>query len=263
MEGNSPTPPLPHSPTLPLRIGVVRDSAFHFYYPENLEALQDRGAQLVEINALESPCLPEVDALYLGGGFPETHAARLASNESFRASLRQAIEAGLPVIAECGGLIYLGEGLVEGDAFYPFVGVFPVTFALGQRPQGHGYTILEADQANPFFPKGAVLRGHEFRYVRVLRSGWVNQAFRMVRGTGFDGQRDGLVYRNVLATFTHVHAGGTPEWAEAVVRCAAAWQQRGKGREGESRENFLYVSENDREAVGQAARRSGITPPQT
>jgi cobyrinic acid a,c-diamide synthase len=210
----------------PLRIGLIRDSAFHFYYPENLEALEARGARLVEISALDAPRLPEVDALYVGGGFPETHAARLAANEGFRTSLRQAIDEGLPVVAECGGLIYLSEGIQEGERFHPLVGVFPVAFVLDPRPQGHGYTLLEADEPNPFFPVGTTLKGHEFRYSRVLRCGPLRTAFRVARGYGFDGQREGLIYRNVLATFTHVHASGAPEWADALVRRAAACRLR-------------------------------------
>ncbi|MBI3013723.1 MAG: cobyrinate a,c-diamide synthase [Candidatus Tectomicrobia bacterium] len=205
-----------------VRIGVVRDSAFTFYYPENLEALERLGATLVEINALTDPDLPPLDALYIGGGYPETHAGTLAANSGFRKALRREIEAGLPVIAECGGLIYLGEAMVMEGVAQPMVGVFPVTFELGSRPQGHGYTRVEVGETNPFFAAGTVLRGHEFRYSRVrgARPGALRMAFRMERGYGFDGKRDGLVYKNVLASFCHFHAGGTREWASALVRQA-------------------------------------------
>ena len=229
-----------------IRIGVVRDSAFTFYYPENLEALQQQGAEIVEVNALKDPGLPPLDALYIGGGYPETHAAALAANGAFRATLRREIEAGLPVIAECGGLIYLGEAMVMDGVVHPMVGIFPVTFELGKRPWGHGYACLEVEEANPFFAIGTVLRGHEFRYsfVRDARTEALRLAFRMQRGTGFDGERDGLVYKNVLASFCHFHAAGTREWAVAIVRQAyfhaerrrvmAGWADAHSGRGAEA-----------------------------
>jgi cobyrinic acid a,c-diamide synthase len=205
-----------------IRIGVVRDSAFTFYYPENLEALERQGAEIVEINALKDPGLPLLDALYIGGGYPETHAAALAANGAFRATLRREIEAGLPVIAECGGLIYLSEAMVMDGVAYPMVGVFPVIFELGKRPWGHGYAVVEVDAPNPFFAPGTVLRGHEFRYsyVRSARTEDLRMAFRMQRGTGFDTKRDGLTCKNVLASFCHFHAAGTREWAAAIIRQA-------------------------------------------
>lgn len=220
-----------------VRIGVVRDSAFTFYYPENLEALERQGAEIVEVNALRDPHLPALDALYIGGGYPETHAAALAANVGFRQALGRAIEAGLPVIAECGGLIYLGESMVMDGVAHPMVGVFPVTFELGQRPWGHGYAVVEVEEPNPFFAPGSLLRGHEFRYsyVRSARMEALRLAFRMERGTGFDAKRDGLTYKNVLASFCHFHAAGTPEWAPGILRQAHFHAERRRvaaGRRG-------------------------------
>lgn len=211
-----------------IRVGVVRDRAFTFYYPENLEALERLGARLVEVSALAAPELPPLDALYIGGGYPETHAAALAANAGFRASLRAAIEAGLPVVAECGGLIYLSEAMLMDGAAHPLVGIFPVTFELGKRPWGHGYTSLAVAGGNAFFPSGATLRGHEFRYsyVKAMRAEALRFAFRMQRGRGFDGERDGLVYKNVLASFTHFHALASPGWAEALMREARRHHDR-------------------------------------
>lgn len=206
------------------RIGVIRDSAFQFYYPENLEELAKAGAALTEISALQNKELPEIDLLYIGGGFPETHAAALAENNEFRASLRKAIESGLPVYAECGGLMYLGESLVLQGKAYPMVGVLPVVFGLERRPQGHGYTILEVQKPNPFFLEGSILRGHEFHYSRVLhwRDAQCHFVFSVKRGHGFDGNWDGLCYKNVLALYTHIHALGTKEWAGALIQKAVS-----------------------------------------
>jgi cobyrinic acid a,c-diamide synthase len=211
-----------------VRVGVIRDNAFTFYYPENLEALEEQGIEIVVVNSLEDPGLPALDALYIGGGYPETHAAALADNASFRHALRREIEAGLPVIAECGGLIYLGESMVMDGVAHPMVGVFPVTFELGKRPWGHGYAVVEVDAPNPFFAPGSVLRGHEFRYsyVRSAQTEDLRMVFHMQRGTGFDTKRDGLTYKNVLASFCHMHAAGTPEWAGAVVRQAHFYAER-------------------------------------
>jgi cobyrinic acid a,c-diamide synthase len=208
--------------SLPPVIGVVKDSAFQFYYPENLQALVARGAILIEISAVRERELPGLDALYIGGGFPEIHAERLADNLSFRRSLREAIENGLPVYAECGGLMYLGENLNLGDRNYPMVGALPVTFSMEKRPQGHGYTLLEVERENPFYSPGQVLRGHEFHYSRVLsvKEDRVYFAFRVKRGAGIKDQKDGMGYKNVLATYSHVHALGCEEWAEGLIRRA-------------------------------------------
>ena len=201
------------------RIGYLHDAAFQFYYPDNLEALAAAGAELVAINALRDRELPALDALYIGGGFPETSAPALAANQSFRESVRQAANAGLPIYAECGGLIYLGKSITLEGVEYPLAGVFPVRFGLARKPQAHGYTELLVERENPFYPVGSVIRGHEFRYSTV--ESWPGAAAELVlamrRGTGFSRGRDGLRFNNVLALYTHVHALGTPEWAAALV----------------------------------------------
>ncbi len=212
-------------------IGVIRDSAFQFYYPENFEELERMGARLIEVSALTEKRLPEVDALYIGGGFPETHSIALAENVSFRRSLFKAVEEGLPVYAECGGLMYLGKSLLLDKKRYPMVGVFPITFSLERKPQAHGYTVVEVSGENPFYPRGTVLKGHEFHYSRVIEFGkrdGVTFSFMMKRGQGIRQKSDGVCYRNVLATYTHLHAYGAPQWAEGLVRKAAVYK-KGKG----------------------------------
>ncbi|MEK7307878.1 MAG: cobyrinate a,c-diamide synthase, partial [Nitrospirota bacterium] len=151
-----------------LKIGVIKDSAFQFYYPENFEELEKLGAKLVNISALRAKKLPDIDLLYIGGGFPEIHAIALANNTGFKNSLRRAVENGLPVYAECGGLMYLGKSITVKNKIYPMAGVFPITFSLEEKPQAHGYTILKAVKTNPYFSKNSVLKGHEFHYSRVL-----------------------------------------------------------------------------------------------
>jgi cobyrinic acid a,c-diamide synthase len=211
----------------PVTIGVIKDTAFQFYYSENIEALTDRGAKVIPISALDDKTLPSVDALYIGGGFPETHAGQLAANEPFRRSLKEAAEAGLPIYAECGGFIYLGESLTIGDRRFPMVGALPVAFGMEKKPQGHGYTHLAIDRDNPFFPVGQVITGHEFHYCRILSCGndETHTAFHVLKGTGMDGQRDGLCRKNVLAGFSHLHALGTPEWADAMIDRARQYRR--------------------------------------
>ena len=119
-----------------MTIGVLQDAAFQFYYSENLEALENAGAHLVSINALSDSRLPELDGLYIGGGFPETSAKELAANTSFRQSVKQAADNGLPIYAECGGLIYLGNSIVLEGKEFPLVGVFPVRFAMSAETPG-------------------------------------------------------------------------------------------------------------------------------
>ncbi len=204
------------------RVGVVRDRAFSFYYPENLEALQDAGAELIFIDSLRDAHLPKINALYIGGGFPEVFLRELQANASLRAEIRAAIENGLPVYAECGGLMYLARSITWNDQRGEMVGALPFDVTMTDQPQGHGYVELEVVGENPWFARGARLRGHEFHNSRIDLTDFgnlsgLNIAFRVTRGRGLDGARDGIVYKNVIASYTHLHACSTPEWARAFV----------------------------------------------
>ena len=210
------------------RIGIIRDTAFQFYYPENIEALELAGAETVFMSPLTQREMPDVDALYIGGGFPETHADRLAENLRFRLRIKQLSCEGLPIYAECGGLMYLGEALVLEGKTYPMCGVLPIVFGFSKKPQGHGYTVAAVSRKNPFFTVGTELKGHEFHYSTVLewRGNDNDFVFTMKRGTGIIDGKDGASVNNVLATYTHLHALGTPEWAGALVQKAIAYKNR-------------------------------------
>jgi len=212
------------------RIGIIKDSAFQFYYPENIEALEAAGAKTIVISPLASDTIPPIDALYIGGGFPETHARQLTQNIKFREQLKFLAKDGLPIYAECGGLMYLGDELVLDETSFPMAGVLPVVFGFSKRPQGHGYTVVTVEHSNPYFKIGTQLKGHEFHYSRVLKWRGTDKdlAFNMKRGAGFINHRDGVCYKKVLATYTHIHALGTPSWAEAMVRNAIAYKQSKK-----------------------------------
>ena len=213
-----------------VRIGVLRDAAFSFYYPENLEALEAAGAELVFVSPLADRVLPAVDALYAGGGFPEEHAGALAANEPMRAALASAIASGLPVWAECGGLMYLARSLVRDGREYPMVGALPVTVEHAARPQGHGYAAATVDRPNPFFPVGTRLLGHEFHHSRVAGAPGVDTVLAVQRGAGVVPGREGLAAGNVVATYLHLHALGTPGWAPGLVQAALRHASRDAGR---------------------------------
>jgi cobyrinic acid a,c-diamide synthase len=209
------------------KIGIIRDSSFQFYYPENLEALEAAGAELIFTSPLAEAAVPPVDALYIGGGFPETHAKQLAGNITYRNQIRDLAEKGLPIYAECGGLMYLGEHLLLDDDTYAMVGIFPLVFDLHKRPQGHGYTIISVDHENPFFGVGTEIRGHEFHYSKAIeyRGSMDLLAFQVQRGAGLVNGRDGICRKKVLATYTHIHSLGTPLWARSMVENAVSFQK--------------------------------------
>ncbi len=204
-----------------VRVGIARDEAFSFYYPENLEALEAAGAELVPFSPLHGDEPPEMDALILGGGFPEVHAARLASNRPMRRALARRVREGLPVWAECGGLMFLARSLNVDDVAHEMVGALPVDIEQTARPQGHGYVVARVDGANAFLAEGAQIRGHEFHYSRLLQAPeGLPSVLAVERGRGIGGGRDGLRVGNVVASYTHVHAGALPAWAPALVAAA-------------------------------------------
>ncbi len=211
-----------------LCIGFLSDSALSFYYPENLEALQRSGATLLPISPLAAADLPQnLDALYIGGGFPETHGAALSSNRRFLTALKTAAQAGLPMYAECGGLMLLSEAIRWKAQHYPMAGFFPFEVEVFSSPQGHGYVELLVDRANPFFPPGTSLRGHEFHYSGIVsRPSSIDTACSVLRGTGCGDGRDGVVRESVWASYTHLHALGTPEWARGLLQAARKYATR-------------------------------------
>ena len=209
-----------------VRIGYFKDSVFTFYYPDNLEALEESGAKLIPVSSVDDKKLPEIDALYIGGGFPETHAKQLAANRELMNAIKDKARLGLPIYAECGGLIYLCNSLKWNDESFPMAGLFEIDLQMNEKPVGHGYTEIIIDQPNSYYNTGEILKGHEFHY-----SGSVvnldNQlgCMAMSKGVGLGNKRDGLYYKNVLACYTHIHALGTKSWAFALIRNAREYNK--------------------------------------
>ncbi len=206
------------------RIGVLRDRVFSFYYPENLEALSDAGVEVVPLDVLAERGLPDLDGLYIGGGFPELYASQLEANSRLRADIAGAIEKGLPTYAECAGLMYLCRAIRWQGRRYEMVGIIPAEVELSKRPAGHGYVELAVTAENRWFPRGHSLRGHEFHHSRIIPAEPVATACAVKRGHGMDGRVDGIVYKNLFAAYTHLHSLGNPDWARAFAALAAAYR---------------------------------------
>jgi len=208
-----------------VRIGYPRDDAFGFYYPGDLRALEQAGAALAPFDALRDPHLPPVDGLFIGGGFPETAMAALEANASLRAEIRAFIEAGGPVYAECGGLMYLSRTLTWRDKTCKMVGVIPADAVMHDRPQGRGYVRLRETAEAPW-PReagagpaaGGEIAAHEFHYSALENlPGDSRFAYEVLRGVGIDGRHDGILYKNLLANYSHLRDVEAHRWTRRFV----------------------------------------------
>jgi len=217
-----PAPPAaaPVAPAQRVRIGLARDQAFGFYYPDDLQALEAAGAELLPFDTLRDAALPpDLDGLFIGGGFPELFLPQLQANAALRAQIADAIEAGLPVYAECGGLMYLARSISWQGQTGRMVGAIPADVVMHTRPVGRGYVSLNASAVMPWPAlRDCQVRGHEFHYSALegLPAG-VRTAWRVTRGHGLDGKVDGLVHRHVLAGYAHLRSLGPDGWAPAFV----------------------------------------------
>ena len=186
-----------------VRIGIAWDDAFCFYYHENFRELERRGAELIFFSPLRDH-LPEVDGLYIGGGYPELHVAALESAPA-RSQIRVASEDGMPIYGECGGLIYLCKEIVFDEASYKMVGALPATTIMTKKLQALGYVEAEVAGPNPVVEMGATIRGHEFHYSRVRCDEDARFAYRLRRGKGIKDGQDGLVEHSTLGGYLHAH----------------------------------------------------------
>ena len=213
-----------------IKLGLIRCSAFGFYYPDDLQALQNAGADLIEIDPCHDKQLPEIDALFIGGGFPETHMQKLEANAKLRNAIKSAIDNGLPAYAECGGLMYLArsiewEHVVNGNNHIEkraMVGCIDADIVMEKRPQGRGYVQLQETE-NSLWPERSdnIINAHEFHYSRFKNVDKnVNFAFDVKRGTGIDGKSDGYIYKNLLANYTHQRNTRNNPWAKRFINFA-------------------------------------------
>ncbi|AKH21816.1 cobyrinate a,c-diamide synthase [Sedimenticola thiotaurini] len=216
-----PEPTEPRSYPEPLRIGYPRDRAFGFYYPGDLRKLGNQGVELVAFDTLQDSHLPPVDGLFIGGGFPEMVMDELEANVSLRGEIRDFIEQGGPVYAECGGLMYLARSMQWQGRRCEMVGAIPGDVVMHDRPQGRGYVRLEETDASPW-PKvpgsSSGIAAHEFHYSALEQlDPSIRFAYRVTRGTGIDGTHDGVIYKNLLASYTHLRDVGGNHWIERFL----------------------------------------------
>ena len=217
----------------PVRIAIARDAAFGFYYPDDLAALVHAGAELVDFSPVRDTEFPEADGLFIGGGFPEFRLRELSENRSMRAAVRDFVESGGVVYAECGGLMYLCHELYWGDRRGAMCGVLNADVAMYERPQGRGYVRL---RETPAFPWPQVLetprerpyeiKAHEFHYSAILNPdlAW-SFGYQILRGQGIDGKHDGIVHKNLVAAYSHLRAVGGNDWTGRFVAHIRACQR--------------------------------------
>ncbi|HQK45516.1 MAG TPA: hydrogenobyrinic acid a,c-diamide synthase (glutamine-hydrolyzing) [Syntrophorhabdaceae bacterium] len=207
-----------------VKLGIFYDKVFSFYYHENLEALEKNGAELVYIDSMKDTALPNVHGLYIGGGFPELYGSEITKNRSLLLELKRAIEGWMPVYCECAGLMYVSSGIKTHEGFFEMAKIIPSVVEIKRSPQGHGYMEAEVITENPFFKKGVKIKGHEFHYSRLIKDRDLPCAFRVLRGHGIDGYHDGIVYKNMFASYMHIHAAGVPYWAKNFVQIAERYK---------------------------------------
>jgi cobyrinic acid a,c-diamide synthase len=201
-------------------IGVAMDAAFCFYYRDNLDALAAAGARLEYFSPMDDR-LPDIDGLYLGGGYPELYAAELSASRC-REAVKKAVDSGMPAYAECGGLMYLCRGIAL-DREYPMAGALPARAEMTGRLQALGY-IKGETVAGGAFPAGLGITGHEFHYSRVQCDGDARFAYRLSRGKGIADGRDGLSEHNATGAYTHAYF--TREIAASIVGAARSHRDR-------------------------------------
>ena len=199
-------------------IGVAYDPAFCFYYPENLEALRMAGAKLLFFDTLESQFLPDADGFYIGGGFPESFLQELEGNRTVRKQLKERLEDGTPAYAECGGVLYLVRSIERNGRKGEMVGVLQADACFCSTPVGHGYVHLEPQKGKSWLTSASPIAGHEFHYSKLVNiSPDLDYHYTIKRGIGIDRIHDGMIYKNVLASYAHLHAVAVPRWAAEFV----------------------------------------------
>ncbi|SNS94680.1 cobyrinic acid a,c-diamide synthase [Granulicella rosea] len=224
------------SPSVParkgqVRIGVARDRAFSFYYEDNLDLLRQHGAAIVPFSPLADAALPpDLDALYLGGGYPELHAAQLSANSAMLASIRSFAAEDGPIYAECGGMIYLSRAISTLDgANYPMTGVLPFAMEMTPKLVRFGYTTVELTRDCLLGKAGDELRGHSFHYSRIAPQSAepveMSTSYRVAYSLSGKQEFEGFTLRNVLASYIHLHFRTAPGVAEHLVHSIQASRQ--------------------------------------
>jgi cobyrinic acid a,c-diamide synthase len=211
-----------------VRIGIAYDAAFCFYYPDNLELLEAEGGELVRFSPLRDRALPEMDLLYLGGGYPELQGAELAKNQSMKNAIRTFADRGGTIYAECGGMMYLTRAIQDFEGrTHEMVGLFPADAVMRKPGLTLGYREVEITKPCSLGMPGTKARGHEFHYSSLIPTGPLDYVCSVTDAKGTVRSPDGLVKGNCVALYTHLHFGSQPELARALVAAARASRERG------------------------------------
>ncbi|WP_331457178.1 cobyrinate a,c-diamide synthase [Desulfosarcina alkanivorans] len=228
-----PSRPVPMGKPAGVRIGVARDAAFCFYYPDNLELLAAAGAQLVYFSPLADNRLPEgLDGLYFGGGYPELHASDLADNRPLRQEIRQLSRKNMPIYGECGGFMYLCRemGDTHGDVF-PMTGCLPFGTRMLDRLKALGYREIAQTQPSVLGPAGQIMRGHEFHYSTIADgAGGVSGVYRVTDRAGMETPAEGFAAGQTLGSYVHLHFGSCPPAARYFVDACRQWRDKTKSK---------------------------------
>jgi len=202
-----------------VRIGLARDAAFNFYYIHNIESLIECGAEIVPFSPIDDE-LPDVDGLYFGGGYPELFSDGLEKNIGMRAAVRKASEDGMPIYAECGGLMYLSKHMNDLDGKrYNMCGVFDTESRMNNSKMTLGYIEMTANSDSVLCEKGWTVRGHEFHYSTTVPAGTEKYVFDLIKGRGIENGKDGMVNNNTVAGYTHIHFASNPKIPQRFVDC--------------------------------------------
>ncbi len=209
------------------RIGLAFDEAFHFYYDDNLRRLENLGAELVRFSPIHDAHLPDVDGLYFGGGYPEVHAEDLSRNLSMRKDVRSFAESQGPIYGECGGLMYLSNGIRTLDGtLHPMVGLIPGEAEMKDRLQALGYVEVDTKSETMLGPSGLKFRGHQFRYSDFRLPAEVECTYSVRRRRGGEVFQEGYRQGNTLASYVHAHWASNPLLAQGFVQACSAHARR-------------------------------------
>ncbi len=209
-----------------MSMGVFADKAFSFHYPDNYECLERAGFAIKRIDSITDGSLGDVSGLLIGGGYPEVFAKELEANHMLRGELRRQASEGMPIVGECGGLMYLCRSIRTGGGCSRMAGVFDSEAVMHDRPQGLSYTLLECVKGNAIADAGDRLRGHEFHYSSIDNLRETEFAFEVLRGKGIGSGRDGIMAWNTLAMYSHMHYLTAPKVVDKLRRACERYRRR-------------------------------------
>ena len=202
-----------------IKLGIALDNAFGFYYADDIEKIQSLGVKIHYFNTMKHKKLPKVDALLIGGGFPELFSSKLSFNKNMMASVKDFVESNKPVYAECGGLMYLAKSIKFKNKTVKMVGAIDGKVIMHSNPVGRGHVELTQHSKHPWPMRNVIIRAHEFHYSNIILNSKTNSfAYKVKRGYGINGKYDGVLYKNLLATYSHLRDTKQSMWIKNYLQ---------------------------------------------